>query len=184
MPRPARSRPGARPPPPPRASLGAGCPPTPPRRTLQAASARPGLGAQRSPGEGRRVPPPGPGAQTGESTRRARSPLPASPAGPPARPALSPPALGLAPLGSSGGWAASLLAWGESLTHGPAPEPRELPRPPPVPTSPWGRPGGSPCVLSWPPAAAPAHGILTRASRTGRQSRETHRKSTCESFCA
>lgn len=49
-----------------------------PRRALQTASARPGLSAQRSPGEGRRVPPPGPGAQTGESTRRARSPLPAS----------------------------------------------------------------------------------------------------------
>lgn len=76
-PRPARSLLGGAPP----ARSGpsaARSPPPPPRRALRAASARPGLRAQRSPGEGRRVPPPGPGAQTGESTRRARSPLPAS----------------------------------------------------------------------------------------------------------
>lgn len=77
VPRPARSLLGGAPPSRPGPSA-ARSPPPPPRRALWAASARPGLRAQRSPEEGRRVPPPGPGAQTGESTRRARSPLPAS----------------------------------------------------------------------------------------------------------
>ncbi|XP_036064137.1 synapsin-1-like isoform X1 [Onychomys torridus] len=97
--------------------------PRPPaRRALWAASARPGLDAQRSPGEGRRVPPPGPGAQTGESTRPARSPLPASPAAAVRGPRCACCVLGSAPLGNTpgSGWGGGGSDESARLRRGPA----------------------------------------------------------------
>lgn len=182
--------PGARAPRPP----GPPEPPQPPdaprpplRRALQAASSRPGLSAQRSPGEGRRVPPPGPGAQTGESTRRARSPLPASlpaaacaPRCPSSSPGLGAPREN-PPLGAR---LRLCPAWASVQHTG---QPRILE--PPMAPSGAHVPARNPCRRLLPAALTPqrrppATGILTRASRRGRQSRETRKKSTCESFCA
>lgn len=154
VPWPARSLLGGAPPSRPGPSA-ARSPPPPPRRALRAASARPGLRAQRSPGEGRRVPPPGPGAQTGESTRRARSPLPASLAArasgsPCPSPGLGapreyPPLKGLSGVSAGPGCAAG-------STHRPAWDPRELPVPPSGPRGePWRRlPPAAPVLGSRP----------------------------------
>lgn len=182
VPWPARSLLGGAPPSRPGPSA-ARSPPPPPRRALRAASARPGLRAQRSPGEGRRVPPPGPGAQTGESTRRARSPLPASLA---ARASGSPcpsPGLGAPreypPLkGLSGVSAGPGCGFNTQASLG-SPRAARAPL-----RSPRGALEAAPTGCSRPGLPPLPTGLLTRASRRERQSRETRRKSTCESFCA
>lgn len=164
VPRPARSLPGCASPARPPGALGR---PKPPAPRPGAPSRRRALGLGSAPGaargrEGashpRGLEPKQVKVRAGHARRYPR-------AGPPARPALPPPALGRAPLGSaqgSKGLAASLPARDEGPTLRPASDPREPLCPTPVPMGPWGTlrrrllqaaqiPGSGPCPLGYSP---------------------------------
>lgn len=188
VPRPAGSRPGCSPP----ARPDLPGRPTPPAPGPGAPSRRRALGPGSAPSaargrEGASHPqglePKQVKVRAGHARRypRAWPPLPA-------RPALLPPALaGLGalreylPFMGLGGVSAGL---GRGSDTQASPDPQEPPVPPQALRLCWDPLEPVPPGCPYPGLRPLPTGILTRASRRGRQSRETRRKSTCESFCA